>query len=480
MQSNIPVREKSVNTVIHQFIFPFSIKRTAYDQMKSELVQMSFTPFRLADRNLENRFYGDRNRVSHLEMEHMFLPFTNQFLFPKHTDDALGLQRYSRELNLTCELHIANASIPFVIHSADVFLCPYEIGMITIRTELTGNHNFSESIEFAKRFRAIENLEAADEAAYIKSDIGTYDEMVNFFNEELVPGFFNWMDQEDEEDNTFAKLPFLINERMFTISLYGLHADEAIMKSDLFRAVRLNGLNGNHEPYVGTSNLDYMNHYVERHLYDRWAPNTYYVADEHVLSCITNAPTSIEHSLANEMYGRYYYAFLLNLFHKIVLLKLSNHYGKLRLDRSRERVEDLIRGITQFSSRFYSREMVAESQLHDIFHLLRSLHGNDELLQDVKHTLSALYDYQSNSTSKRSDYMLRILTIFTVISGIYGMNQVIDDLKHPIDWQRSQHYSLFEYIALAVTFIGISVSLILAVTTIWGIVRETIRRRNRP
>lgn len=475
MLSSIPVKERTTHSVIHQFIFPFSITRNAYDSIKQDLLKLDFLPFQLTNKKLEDRFYGPHHRISHLELEHMFLPHANQFLFPTPFHDPLALQRYSRDLNMACEMHLEHTVLPFHVHSADVFLCPYEIGMITIRTELDCTCTFSESIEFAKRFRTLENLEAADHFSYIKTSYNTYTEMVDFFNGELVPGFFGWMDQEDQEEHTFAKLPFLINERMFTLSFYGLDTDETIMKTDLFRAVRLNGFNTSHEPYVGTTNVDYLESYVNERIYNRWAPHTYYIADEHVLSCVTTASRSIMLTLINEMYGRYYYAYLLNLFHKIVLLKLNNHYGKLRLERNRERVADLIRGITLFSSRFYSREMAAESQLRDIFNLLRRLHSNDDLLQDVKQTLTALYDYESNATSKRSDYVLRILTIFTVISGIYGMNQVIDDLKAPLDWQKTMNYSLFEYIALTVTFLGISASIVLSMTTLWGIAKEAWR-----
>ncbi|MGZ9584532.1 hypothetical protein [Paenibacillus marinisediminis] len=478
MQTSIPIIEKHTQAVIHQFIFPFSIRRSAYTKIKRDLVHMNFIPFHLSNMKLENLFYGTENRVSHQEMEHMFLPFANQFLFPQNLDDPLVMQRYSRPMDMQCKLYFANSVIPFRILSADVLLCPYEIGIITIRTELDTTCSYSESIEFAKRFRALENMESADEYSYVESEQRIHPKMVTFFNEELVPGFFNWLEQDG--DQSIAKLPFIINERMFTLSFYGLDTEDSITKTDLFRAVRLNGLNAQHVPYTATSNPDYLVKYVEKRIFDRWAPNTYFIADEHSLSCISNSPRTVQMTIINEMYGRYYYAFLLNLFHKIVLLKLSSHYGRLRLDRNHERVEDLIHGITLFSSRFYYREMVAESQLHYIFHLLRRLHGNDELLQDVKHTLSALYDYQSNSTVKRSNYTLRILTIFSVVSGIYGMNLVITDLVKPLSWQQIMNYSLFQQLALAVTFIGIAASIVLTITTLWGLAKDTVRNNRRP
>lgn len=480
VMSPITLKEKDANTVIHQFIFPFSIRKSAYKEMRADLEQRGFVPFDIRNTKLENAFYGEKHQISHRELEHLFLPFTNQFLFPSNTQDALSFQRYSKIVNEDYEMLTPNSILPFHIHSVDIVLCPYEIGMFTIRTALTRPCTFSESLEFARRFRALENLEPKDELSYIKSKNAIYDEILSFFNEELLPDLLHWLDDEDKEDTSFERLPFFINERMFTISLYGLPADETITNADLFRAVRLHGFNAQNEDYIGSSSPEYIAEFVKRRIYERWAPNTYYVADEHVLSCMTNASHGRTITLANEMYGRYYYIFLLNLFHKIVLLKLSNHYGRLQLDSNRDRVEELIRGITLFSSRFYYREMVSESQLQDVFQLLRRMHGNDELLKDVKQTLSALYDYQSNTTSKRSDYMLRILTIFTVISGIYGMNQVIDDLKYPIHWKRAEHYSVFEYLALVVTFIGIAVSLVLTITTLWGIVKTSIRRRRNP
>lgn len=477
--SPITLKDKEVNTAIHQFVFPFSIRKSAYKEMREDLRKRGFVPFDIRNIKLENAFYGSGYQISHRELEHLFLPFTNQFLFPANSQDALSFQRFSKVIASDYEMLTPNCILPFHIHSVDIILCPYEIGMFTIRTELTRPCTFSESLEFAKRFRALENLEPKDELSYVKSSTAIYDEILSFFNEELLPDLLHWMDDEDHEDTSFERLPFFINERMFSISLYGLNADETITNADLFRAVRLHGYNAQNEAYIGSSNQEFIAEFVKRRTYERWAPNTYYVADEHVLSCITNASHGRTVTLANEMYGRYYYVFLLNLFHKIVLLKLSNHYGKLQLDRNRDRVEDLIRGITLFSSRFYYREMVSESQLQDIFQLLRRMHGNDELLKDVKQTLSALYDYQSNATGKRSDYMLRILTIFTVISGIYGMNQVIDDLKYPIKWKHALHYSVFEYLALFVTFIGIGVSLVLTITTLWGIAKTSLRKRKQ-
>ncbi|UUZ83384.1 hypothetical protein LJK88_05665 [Paenibacillus sp. P26] len=119
-----------------------------------------------------------------------------------------------------------------------------------------------------------------------------------------------------------------------------------------------------------------------------------------------------------------------------MLLKLSNRYSHVQLDQNQEEIEELIRSITTFSAKYYFLEVVSQSQGKEIFIQLRNNLGSDELFSEVKKTLSDLYKYQENFTTKRSNYLLLILTIYTVISGIYGMNQVIEDLKAPIQWGR--------------------------------------------
>ncbi|MNC72423.1 hypothetical protein D3C75_1234740 [compost metagenome] len=95
----------------------------------------------------------------------------------------------------------------------------------------------------------------------------------------------------------------------------------------------------------------------------------------------------------------------------------------------------------------------------------------------MKQTLADLFQYQEKFQAKRRDNLLMILTVFTVVSGIYGMNQVIDDLKGSIDWSKMSHYSLFEYLALFLTFSGITVSAILTIRELWGSIRSRLRRR---
>lgn len=481
MQS-IPLDEKTLNTALHQFIFPFSMKKTAFASVETQLLHEGFVPFCLSDSSQETAFYGPHHAVSHHLMESMFLPYTNYILFPDSLPDREGFQRYSKTFGTLCLFQMAYAKLQAVIRSVDVILCPFDVALVTIRTEVQDTCYLSHALEFAKRFRSLQNRELNDRRSFIHSlDTGsTYRETREFMSKELTPGLFDWIEREDQPSGAFEKLPFLINERMFTIGFYALESGDrqSIHASDLFRSAKLNGIDEAGNPFIRASDLGYVKAYTAARTYTRWAPHTYYIADEHVLSCMTNASEEVAAELANEMYGRYYYAFILNLFHKIVLLKLSNQHVHLQVGKNEDTVKELIRDITLFSSKYYFREMAAESQLRDIFCLIREQYGNDALLNDVKRTLSDLYEFQANTTGRRSGYMLQILTIYTVISGIYGMNQIIDDLEYPMKWKRLSEYSFFEYLAMGVIFSGIAVSITLAVSALWHLFKELQRRRD--
>ena len=76
----------------------------------------------------------------------------------------------------------------------------------------------------------------------------------------------------------------------------------------------------------------------------------------------------------------------------------------------------------------------------------------------MKSTLTTLFQDEEKIKSKKFNSLLQILTFYTIISGIYGMNLVIEDLGGNIDWSKFAGFSLFEWIAVLVTGTGIVLS----------------------
>lgn len=472
--------EPELHTALLQFIFPFSIKGGEDNKLISQLKQDSFTRFFLDNKELEDAYYGEGYCVSHEKMERSYLPFAAHVLFPREKDKD-SFRRFSKVNNLDCTLKMPGRSIAFRVLSTDVFLCPFQLGFVTIRVRIEEDKlPFSVALEFADRFRTLEDANLRDKGTSVHNGDVSYEQVEDFVFEYLVPSLKPFLDQSELDGAYFETLPFFVDERMTVQAFYGFVPDGDEEDLDIrlrFRASQLDGLDGGGNPYMSASDPDYIKGYCQEHSYNRWGPDTYYMTNEQTFCCLSRAKPETATKLINQMYGEYYYGLLLSIFHKIVLLKLSNLHSRLRINRDYDEIESLIFLINKFSAKFYFMELISQSQGREIFFQLRRVYGNDALFDEVKMTLDDLFQYQDKFQAKRQDTLLMILTVFTVVSGIYGMNQVIEDLKAPIDWSKMTEYSPFEYFALFITFTGIAVSLFLTMKQLWNGIRRRRRKR---
>ncbi|KIL36312.1 hypothetical protein SD71_08585 [Cohnella kolymensis] len=471
-------QDPTVREAKFQFIFPFSLEQHCLNELREVLLQDDFIPFQLGDLALEDSFYGPHNRASHRDLERYYLPFTNPILFPD-SNDPEAFRRLSKSMNIRAELKSKQIQVKFTVHSIDVFLCPFDTGFLTVRVEMDcgGDSTYGQALEFADRMRHLQDINKLDRNTYVLQDETKFEEVEDFVFQVLAPHLPAFLDRTPMEGTHFEKLPFFMDERMFVMAFFAFSEDEEITLTHRYRAARMDGLDLQGNARVGASHPPYMEDYCRRFGYDRWAPNTYYLTDEGCFSCLTRETPETARLLANQMYGEYYYGLLLNLFHRIVLLKLSLSYSRVQLERKQEQTDDLIRDITSFSAKYYFVEIVSQTQGRELFTQIRSVYGNDKLFEDVKQTLNDLYQYQENRAAKQSSYLLTILTIYTVISGIYGMNQVIEDFKGDFSWTVVREYSLFQWIALVVTFSGLTVAFLLVLNVMWKWTRDFIRRQ---
>ncbi|OBZ10587.1 hypothetical protein A8L34_18540 [Bacillus sp. FJAT-27264] len=472
--------EPLLHTALLQFIFPFSIKQGASARLISELGKNGYTSFSLDKKELEDAYYGNEYCVSHEKMERTYLPFAAHVLFPQE-DDEDSFRRFSRGNDLSCRMEMSQANVAFRVLSTDLFICPFQTGFVTLRVQIEEEKlPFSIALEFADRFRTLENVSVQDEQTVIHSGEQTFSQVEDFIFNYVAEGLKPFLDQSELNGAYFETLPFFVDERMLVQAFYGLEPEgvnDDIPLSMRYRASQLDGLDAAGRPYISASDPGYIEQYCEEHTYKRWGPQTYYMTNEQTFCCISRAERPLAIQLANQMYGEYYYGLLLSMFHKIVLLKLANMHSRLRINRDDDDIEDLIFYINKFSAKFYFLELISQSQGREIFFQLRKVYGNDALFDEVKQTLNDLFQYQVKYQSKRRDMLLMILTVFTVVSGIYGMNQVIDDLEGSIQWSKMLQYSLFQYFALVLTFSGIVISIILTVREIWNSIRSRRRKK---
>ncbi len=135
-----------------------------------------------------------------------------------------GLQRYSKDLNLTGHLTTNLISVPFNIHSIDVTLCPYELGFLTIRTEVetAPNITLSEAIEFAARFRVLETKNDTNETICIECNGKKYSQVERFIFGYLFHGVTDFFEKKRLRSSYFQTFPFFEDQRMYVQTLLSI------------------------------------------------------------------------------------------------------------------------------------------------------------------------------------------------------------------------------------------------------------------
>ncbi|CRK80819.1 hypothetical protein [Neobacillus massiliamazoniensis] len=469
----INIKEKNVEVALFQFILPFSFYHESEQHIFHFLQKHHFKHFQLDHEEDENSYYGQYH-VSHRCMRDFYLPFTKTILFPD-SEYEKGIQRYSKPLNIKGNFTTDHIHIPFQIHSIDITLCPFELGFLTIRTEVN-NTSLSDAIEFAARFRVIEPRNKQDLHTQIEWEGKIEKKIKHFIFDTLFYGLEDFFGMKNLENTYFETFPFFEDARMYVQSLISLEENMTIDSVDVYRSISLSGLTPDGSPYVSANNLPYIDNYLMEHGFHRWAPHTFFTMEEHSFGCLTNQNKSVVSQLASKVYGEYYYGLLLNLFHKIVLLKVTHSFAKLYLEQDTKKMEKLIYSINSFTANYYFTEIASQSQGREIYNILRTTFNIELLYKDAKQTLYSLFKYQENANSKKDSLLLLILTLYSVIGQMFGMSFVISDFDGKIKWSHIMTYNPVEYFALFVLISGVCVSVFLGLQNVYQWIRDIKNR----
>ncbi|MDQ0218460.1 hypothetical protein ELQ35_03680 [Peribacillus cavernae] len=454
-----------------QFIFPFMLENKKTKEFAHRLLDDNFVFFDLKNMEQEDAFYGG-SQINHRTLEQYFLPNIEPILFPGSPRSIEGFRRFTKSMDLTAAFQSPHLTTDFTINSFDILFCPFNIGMMNIRVTLPEGLDYTDVLYFADTFRVMEPIVQEEENTKISCEKGSYTKVKDFIFSALAPIMKDFIDQQKADSSYFGSLPFFIDERMYVVSHISVPENSTITKTDLYRAGQLNGYDRDGKPFAGALNPDYIDRYYKKNVYDRWGDETYYVTSEYNFACVTKASGELEELLANQMYGQHYYGLLLFFYYKIVLLKLTHEHSKIDIDKDQSDTEQLIMMITVFSSKYLFPEVNSSTSGKEIFKIIKEVFEIDRLYEDVKKTLSSLYQNQDNMSANRNNYLLQILTIYTVVSGIYGMNLVIEDWKGKTRWSKIPDYSFFEYISLFVALSGILISSILGFVALRNWIKE--------
>lgn len=453
--------EFAVQKSTQQFISPFLLKEKKVESFVETLLNKDFTFFDVGDEAQEDTFYGDA-QISHPALETYFMPNIEPILFPSDSGKRESIRRFSKRLDMECSFSSANLKLPFVIDSIDIIICPFHIGLLNIRVSFLEEMTNNEALTFSDLFRTLVPHNGSNEKIRIECGDAVYTRVKDLIFKELLQAFSNYIDDYTPNNSTYyGSLPFFKDERMFVVSFMQHHAERPITETDLYRIAELNGYNSDGSEYIGASSPDYIHRYYQEKVYDRWADNTYYLISDAHFACVTSEKGAVKQRLLCEMYGEHFYTLLLIFYYKLVLLKLSHEHSQIEIEKDQAKTEILMMLISEFSSKYYLPELSSNTSGKEISKLIQSVFEIDKLFRDVENTLSNLFQRQDKLEGKQINFLLQILTIYTVISGIYGMNLVIDDLEGNIDWSKFISFSFFEWLVVFVTLTGIVLSFIM-------------------
>lgn len=471
------IKEFEVEKAYLQFIFPFTLKDECSDSLSQLLQQQGYEFFTLDNSHLQDKYYGDHHTVSHYRMERVFLPNIEPIIFPSDSTKKEGFRRFSKAFNQEFFLKGKYLQTTFQLLSIDIIICPFQIGMMNIRVELPDNMSYSEVIEFTDLFRVMEPLVEEDSDIQIGTKNQSYKMIKDFIFESLSPFMKDFLDEKNTNSSYFGSLPFYIDERLYVVGSIVLQEESKLEVQDLYRLGSISGFDNKGHPFIGAKNPAYMERFYDDHVYDRWADETYYVVTDYMFACITKSQGELAHTLANQMFGQYYYSFLLFYYYRIILMKLTYDQRRIHKGQNEVEVDTLIVQITEFSAKIYNPEINSRLAGKEISNYFKKSLGIDNLFNQVNKTLNDLYKNQERMTSKRHNSLLQILTLYTVVSGIYGMNLVIQNWKGKIKWDKVLHYTIFEDIALLVALSGIGISSVIAIQAVKSYVKE--KKRNK-
>ncbi len=464
MDQSAKIHTLNLDQAYMTFLFPFSYRSKDRSKIAKQLIKNEFTFFTLTKNNLEDAYYGSSIRVQNEELDQYFLPFIENKLFPKQINQD-GFLRFSKKIEDSFVQDIRNESFPFTINSIDVTLGPFSIGFITIRTEMVESDvEICDVIDFMNHFRIMEQKIEEEKGAVIKKEALTFNTSNDFIFDYLCPVVKEFIVHDDKRAGYFGSLPFFEDERMLVSAFVITNGEHPITADQLYRLGQLDGRNREGLPFMSSTNSEYIEKYLEKHVHNRWAPDSYIVTSEQAQITVTKKQAyQLERPLSQFM-GTHYYNLLLHNFYKIMLLKLSYEYSEVEWEQDEDYVEDLIKLISLFSSHYYFGQISTRTEGKELTKIYRDIFQITPLFAEVNQTLEELYRAQEKKSNKRLNSLIFMLTVYTVISGIYGMNLVIDDWKGKTDWSKIPGYSFFEWISLIIAISGISVSAILLMT----------------
>lgn len=460
------------------FYYPFNYRQFHFKELTETLNKNHFYHFRIKQEKMHEALYGPDVQINYQLLEQFYFPFIEEKLLNDRVS-LVHFNRFSKDIGETGHMQTKFCNIKFTLHSADINLCPFGIGIIALRIQLHDVPDVTTALSFAHFFRVL--LPKIDEELGAQLFLGElpYQHTEQLILEKIAPFLSYFFIDYQRQKASASKMPFFEDERMYVSGF--MQVDSTIVLTDelLYRAGQLNGYDETGAAYISSTNPDYIRAFVDEHLYTRWMPDFAIMTTlQSHMQLTTIQDARLDKYLCN-FHSISYYNVLIHYFYKMMLLKLAFEHSELKFSKDKDIVEELIEQITKFASRYYFSEVSVRTEGKEMAQFFRKTFRIDAQYREIKETLDELYRIQEDRSTDRLNELIFILTVFSMISGIYGMNLVIDKLDKPFEFSNVWSFTFFEWVAFLLTIVGLAISILLVGNQIRNLLTSYIERKRR-
>ena len=460
------MRNRTVERTHLKFFFPFTYKKKDFAHLSDALLQAHFNYYSFHEQAL-----GKESII----LDQFFYPFIQEKLFhPVPSID--NFNRYQKVIEDHYFIQFDDEKIRFTVNELSIVLCPFHTAIICISIQLEPTLKFAHVMDFARYFRQLKMHPLTEKKFHIIHESAHFPSSEAFIFNHYIPMIKPFIEHHNQHGYV-GSLPFFEDERMYTMMTLRV-LDDDVSDNELFRACQLDGTDSNGRIKVSSFNASYIEQYVKDHIYDRWRPKVSIMTTAQVQIIATSFQHEQWEEVKLHVETSLFYNFLIHYFYKIVLLKLNYEHSTQNWKNDIVIAESIIENMTAFSSTLFFKQVAIRSSGRELANKYRKAFYIDDLYQELKSSVNDEYRVLEDENTDRYNQLLFFLTVFTVISGIYGMNLVIESWDQPLQWGMLRSMSFFEVVAFFTGLVGIWLSFFLVGSAIIRAIIYMIRKKN--
>lgn len=451
------------------FFFPLLIEKFSHEKLTEKLLQSEFVLYDEQSSSQVN--YGDDIQEDYHHLRDYFMPSIEERLF-SNKGNGENFLRFTKNVETSYNIQFKERVHEFSVECLDIILCPFSIVFLVVRTKHSRNETTNNTEDFIHQFRSLEK-----ERIFMTKDGEKIQchSTETFIQTQLInnlPFLFRKNDNH-HYSNSFANFQ---DKKMIVNNFITIEGEPS--DKELFY---LNEGHGTHDyndalkPYISD---EYIQEYLEKNSMNKYDENINFVQTEENGTITTFIPENNETwlFLKNYFNSALFYQLIIHYFKNITLLTLSSEYATIEWKKDQSYVRELMKKISLFDARYNDSEVSTFKEENEITTFLQDALNLDRKYDKTIHSLNQLFTNQEQIADLKQNNLLFFLTMSTVITGVFGMNLIIDQWKKGISINQIEGYTGIENFAFIVTAVSLIAAVVLTVQKFYEIFVDKWRK----